>query len=250
MLLRKKERIILFQSEKTLKTMSCQFQHCNGYVVEHSEGATCLECNRVQSNIMQEPSFLPLAEETDDEGTLIEELVFLVDRHIISAECSNHAQRLFKKVREMKINYNHIDLIAIVVCQSVFDIYGSVISLPQLCALLQSNIGEKSFLRKFAFLSKRLPEYFKIPETWCAPLALSYLGLNPRQMFLIEKQTKYLVDVSDFQFSYGAALYYTLSTECPKEEDDVLRYVSGYPLDFDVKKCIDFIQGHPRLSKT
>ena len=247
MLLRKKRKDYVI-SEREKKTMSCEFQHCKGYIVEHSEGATCLECNRVQSAIMQEPSFLPPAEETDDEGT-IEEFVFLVDRHIISAECSNHAQRLFKKVREMKINYNHIDLVAIVVCQSVFDIYGSVISLPQLCALLQSNIGEKSFLRKFAFLSKRLPEYFKIPETRCAPLALSYLGLNPRQMFHIEKQSKYLVDVSDFQFSYGAALYQTLLIECPKEEDDVLRYVCGYPLDFDVKKCIEFIQGHPSLSR-
>ena len=69
-------------------------------------------------------------------------------------------------------------------------------------------------------------------------------------MLHIEKQSKYLVDVSDFQFSYGAALYYTLSIECPEEEDDVLRYVSGYPLDFDVKKCIEFTQGHPRLSKS
>ena len=66
-------------------------------------------------------------------------------------------------------------------------------------------------------------------------------------MFHIEKQSKYLVDVSDFQFSYGAALYHTLLIQCPKEEDDVLRYVCGYPLDFDVKKCTDFIQGHPWL---
>ena len=230
--------------------MSCEFQHCNGYTVEHNEGATCLECNRVQTGIIHEPSRLSPFEGSDDEEGSIEELVFLVDRHIISLECSNHAQRLFKKVRLMKINYIHIELVALVVCQSVFDIYASVISLPQFCALFQSNISEKSFLRKFAFLSKRLPECFKIPESCCRPLALSCLGLNPRHMLHIEKQSKYLVDVSDFQFSYGAALYYTLSTECPKEEDDVLRYVSGYPLDFDVKKCIEFIQGHPRLSKT
>ena len=221
--------------------MSCEFQPCNGYLVEHNEGETCLECNRVQSSIMYGPTKVSAFEGSNDEGTNIAELVFLVDRHIISPECSNHALRLFKKVRRMKINYIHIELVALVVCQSVFDIYASVISLPQLCALFQSNIGEKSFLRKFAFLSKRLPESFKIPESCCRPLALSYLGLSPRKLFYIEKQSKYLVDVSDFQFSYGAALYCTLSTECSEEENDVLRYVCGYPLDFDVKKCVDFM---------
>ena len=239
--------------------MSCEFQPCNGYVVEHNEGETCLECNRVQTTIMQGPSKFSAFEGSDDEGTNIAELVFLVDRHIISPECSNHALRLFKKVRRMKINYIHIELVALVVCQSVFDIYDSVISLQQLCALFQSNIGEKSFLRKFAFLSKRLPESFKIPESCCRPLALSYLGLNPRKLFHIEKQSKYLVDVSDFQFSYGAALFCTLSNECSEEEDDVLRYVCGYPLDFDVKKCVEFMnsmqkktlfkRGHPRPSQ-
>ena len=134
--------------------MSCEFQPCNGYVVEHNEGETCLECNRVQTTIMQGPSKVSAFEGSDDEGTNVAELVFLVDRHIISPECSNHALRLFKKVRQMKINYIHIELVALVVCQSVFDIYGSVISLQQLCALFQSNIGEKSFLRKFAYLSK------------------------------------------------------------------------------------------------
>ena len=92
--------------------MSCEFQHCDGFIVEHSEGATCLECNRVQSTIMLEPPYLQPTKGIDDEGTTIEELAFLVDRHIISAECSNHAQRLFRKVREMKINYNHIELVA------------------------------------------------------------------------------------------------------------------------------------------
>ena len=221
--------------------MSCEFQPCNGYVVEHNEGETCLECNRVQSAIIQGPSRVSTFEASDDEGTKISELVFLVDRHIISLECSNHAHRLFKKVRQMKINYTHIDLVVLAVYQSVFDIYASVISLPQLCALFQSNIGEKSFLRKFAFLSKRLPESFKILENCCRPLALSYLGLNPRTLLHIEKQSRYLVDVSDFKFSYGAALYCTLSTECSEEEDDVLRYVCGYPLDFDVNKCVEFI---------
>ena len=79
--------------------MSCEFQPCNGYVVEHNEGETCLECNRVQTSIMQGPSKFSAFEGSDDEGTNIAELVFLVDRHIISPECSNHALRLFKKVR-------------------------------------------------------------------------------------------------------------------------------------------------------
>ena len=134
--------------------MSCEFQPCNGYVVEHNEGETCLECNRVQTTIMQGPSKVSAFEGSDDEGTNIAELVFLVDRHIISPECSNHALRLFKKVRQMKINYIHIELVALVVCQSVFDIYASVITLQQLCALFQSNIGEKAFCESLPTFQK------------------------------------------------------------------------------------------------
>lgn len=216
--------------------MSCDNEHCEGYIIEHSEGATCDKCHRLQSfsegiiRKFDNSQFI-----CDDISC--HELCYFVDSNIISNQCASHALSLFRSVRKMRINYIHHELVALVLSQAVFDTYQLVIFLTQICAILKIHIDENSFQKKYLYLVKRAPKLFAFPPHNVPPLALSLLNLKPKTSQKIQFLTGQLLSNSGFTSSYRAALYCVLQNESNNGSDDMLHYICGYPEKYDVLRC-------------
>ena len=161
----------------------------------------------------------------------------MVDRHIISRDCGESADDLFKIVRAKKINYSLYELVALCVSQSVYVKYGLSITLSQIRHILSFPLSEKSFRRKHLNLCKELPKYFCIQKIHTPPLAILSLGIQKRKVKKIHFRCKILMSKGKYCFSYEAALFCLLQRGGFTEDSNLVKFICSFPHSNEVQKC-------------
>ena len=213
--------------------MICGFTNCDGYVLLHTEGASCQKCCRLQDSVFESGARIEESPERD----VIHEIGYLIDNHIISRECGEHAHDLFKIVRSRKINYSHNELVALCVCQAVSDKYGLAITVVQISHILSFRCSEKSFRRKQAKLCEDLPRYFCNQKIHTPPLAIFTLGIPRWKIKRLHLKCKKLMSKGNYSFSYEAALLCELEKGGFTRDSNLINFICSFPASNEVIKC-------------
>lgn len=223
--------------------MLCEFPDCSGYVLTHNEGFSCSSCNRLQGGA---PSFHMDVERVEAMPQIVRrEMENLTDRHILSEECVQHGDTLFTLVRKKQINYARHELLALCIYQAVFAINGHSISIRQLSALLNCHLNEVFFRRKHLKLCEIFPtEFSPIPFT-TPSFGISFLSLPPKKEHLLNQKVRKLMIYSKFNFSCGAAIYCVIKQNNLCMDDQLLNFISSYPLKHDLVKCRTLLKQSP-----
>lgn len=217
--------------------MLCEFDNCDGYVLEHAEGVTCVLCNRLQAASFESHHLTCVRDEEVPMQTLIHEISYMIDRHIISRDCGEYADKLFRIVRAKKINYSLEDLVTLCVSQSVYMKYGLNITLAQLSYILSFTPNEKSFSRKHTNLCKVLPNLFCNQKIHTPPLAIFSLGIPKWKIKKVHSKCKRLLSKGNFSFSYEAALLCVLQKGNFNEDLNLLKFICSFPHMSEVQNC-------------
>ena len=217
--------------------MLCEFANCKGYVLLHPEGSTCDTCCRLQDATFESSHMQGVRAEEVQDCALVHEISYMVDRHIISRECGEHADDLFKIVRAKKINYSLCDLVGLCVSQSVYVTYGMNITLSQISTILSFPPSEKSFRRKHMTLCKELPKYFCTQKIHTPPLAILSLGIPKVKIKKIHSKCKMLLSKGKYCFSYEAALLCLLQRGGFTKDSNLLKFICSFPHSSEVQKC-------------
>ena len=217
--------------------MICEFDNCNGYVFQHSEGSSCGTCCRLQDASFVSCNMPDGRGEEVQDRVLVHEISHMVDRYIISRECGEHAQDLFKIVRAKKINYSLCELVALCVSQSVYDKYRLSFTLSQISHILSFPPSEKSFRRKHINLCKELPKYFCTQKIHTPPLAILSLGIPKGKIKKLHSKCKKLMSKGKYCFSYEAALLCLLQRGGFTQDSNLLKFICSFPHSNEVQKC-------------
>ena len=130
-------------------------------IVNHSEGATCRSCCRLQ-NV---PLYLPSQgcdEKIDNGGNHnLPELEVLVDRHLITREIADSSQKLLHKLRRLNINFATSTLLILVIHQSMAEHIGATFSMMQLSSLTIPDVSQNILIKRYAKLWQKFPKLFK-----------------------------------------------------------------------------------------
>ena len=222
-----------FWVQKSGIQKSCLCKRNDKYEV--CKGFTCGSCHRLQGGA-------PLVHAHDERVEVVPHIVRremenLVDRHLLSEECVQHGDRLFTLVRKKQINYAKHELLALCISQAVFAIYGNSISLTQLSALLNCHLNEVFLRRKHLKLCQIFPIFF-YPIPYTTPsFGISLLSLTPKKEDLLKHKIHQLMLNSKFNFSWGAAIYCVIKQNNLCSDNQLLNFVSSYPLKGDLVKC-------------
>jgi len=233
--------LLLFSEKKLFlpqfRKMLCDFAGCEGYILQHTEGSTCMSCNRLQDGAFESCHRTCDADEVEGRESMVHEISYLMDRHLISRDCANHGDKLFRIVRAKKINYSHNDLVIQCVIQAVYDIYGLALTLVQISHILSVPPNEKSFRRKHRNLCKNLPDHFSVQKIHTPPLALLSLGLPKSRIIKLHYQCKKILSKCKYSFSYEVALLYILKKQAFTKDLDLIKYICSFPNTIEIQKC-------------
>ena len=130
-------------------------------IVNHSEGATCRSCCRLQNVPLYLPSQVFDEEPARGESYNLPELEALVDRHLISREIADSSRKLLQKLRRLNINFATSTLLIFVIHQSMVEHIGATFSMIQLSSLTIPDISQNILIKRYAKLWQKFPKLFR-----------------------------------------------------------------------------------------
>lgn len=146
---------------RDMSPQSCEY--CYSFeIVEHSEGATCSSCCRVQTI----PHFTAFDEGSGDKlepdkFKNLSEIGVLLNRYLISEEVAISSKTLFYQLRKCNVNLAATTLLVFTLHQAMIKHIGSCFSIRQLSSLLAVVTSPNILIKHYAKLWEKFPEYLK-----------------------------------------------------------------------------------------